>query len=90
VRIANIIRLIELHITCSKDISNKDKEEIDFLHELIKGFRRIDRELAKVLKISQPTITRKRTGPESEGYINEYTIIPNLAEVVTRSSHSLF
>jgi DNA-binding Lrp family transcriptional regulator len=62
-------------------MSDKEKEKIDLLHELIKGSRRSDRELAKVLKISQPTITRKRTRLESEGYINEYTVIPNLVKM---------
>ncbi len=62
-------------------MSNKEKEKIDLLHELIKGSRRSDRELAKLLKISQPTVTRKRTRLESEGYINEYTVIPNLVKM---------
>jgi DNA-binding Lrp family transcriptional regulator len=62
-------------------MSDKEKEKIDLLHELIKGSRRSDRELAKVLKTSQPTITRKRTRLESEGYINEYTVIPNLVKM---------
>jgi len=62
-------------------VSHKEKEKTRLLHELIKGSRRSDRELAKVLKISQPTITRKRTRLEMEGYIQEYTIIPNLAKV---------
>jgi DNA-binding Lrp family transcriptional regulator len=64
-----------------EDMSNKEKETIDLLHELIKGSRRSDRELAKLLKISQPTVTRKRTRLESEGYINEYTVIPNLVKM---------
>jgi DNA-binding Lrp family transcriptional regulator len=80
-RIVNIIRSIELCITWLKDMSNKEKEKIDLLHELIKGSRRSDRELAKLLKISQPTVTRKRTRLESEGYINEYTVIPNLVKM---------
>lgn len=62
-------------------MSEKEKEKITLLHELIKGSRRSDRELAKVLKISQPTITRKRTRLEQEGYIKEYTIIPDLAKM---------
>jgi DNA-binding Lrp family transcriptional regulator len=60
---------------------DKEKEKLDLLHELIKGARRSDRELAKVLKISQPTITRKRRRLETEGLILEYTIIPNLAKM---------
>lgn len=81
VGIANIIRSIELRVTSSKDMSDKEKEKIALLHELIKGSRRSIRELAKVLKISQSTITRRRTKLESERYINEYTVIPNLAKM---------
>jgi DNA-binding Lrp family transcriptional regulator len=62
-------------------MSEKEKDKMKLLYELIKGARRSDRELAKVLKISQPTITRKRTHLEAEGFIQEYTIVPNLAKV---------
>jgi DNA-binding Lrp family transcriptional regulator len=61
-------------------MSEKEKEKMKLLFELIKGARRSDRELAKALKISQPTVTRKRTRLEMEGLIEEYTIIPNLAK----------
>jgi DNA-binding Lrp family transcriptional regulator len=60
---------------------DKEKERRVLLHELIKGARRSDRELAKVLRISQPTITRKRRRLEGEGFIREYTIIPDLAKL---------
>ena len=62
-------------------MSNKEKERLKLLLELIKGARRSDRELAKVLKTSQPTITRKRAALEREGYIKEYTIIPDLEKM---------
>jgi DNA-binding Lrp family transcriptional regulator len=62
-------------------MSEKEKEKLRLLHELIKGSRRSDRELAKVLKISQPTVTRKRTRLEAERYIQEYTIVPNIAKM---------
>jgi DNA-binding Lrp family transcriptional regulator len=45
------------------------------LWELIKNCRRSDRELAKVLKISQPTITRRRAKIE-KNLIEGYTAIP--------------
>ncbi|MFQ6065201.1 MAG: winged helix-turn-helix transcriptional regulator [Candidatus Bathyarchaeia archaeon] len=47
------------------------------LRELLKNSRRSDRELAKVLKVSQPTITRTRHRLEKDGLIEDYTIIPN-------------
>lgn len=44
-------------------------------HELIKNSKRSDRQLAKMLGVSQPTITRTRKRLEKE-MISEYTIIP--------------
>jgi len=50
------------------------------LLELMKGSKRSDRELAKVLKVSQPTITRMRKKLEKTA-ISEYTIIPKWDEL---------
>ena len=47
------------------------------LRELLKNSKRSDRELAKVLEVSQPTITRARHTLEKSGMIQDYTIIPN-------------
>ena len=55
--------------------------ELKLLSELLKNSRRSDRELAKAIGVSQPTTTRLRTKLEKEGYINEYTIIPNFKKV---------
>lgn len=44
-------------------------------HELIRNSKRSDRELAKILGVSQPTITRTRKRLDEE-MISEYTIIP--------------
>jgi len=57
------------------------ENEIDVLHELIKNCRRSDRELAKVLGISQPTVSRMIKKLEKEGLIKDYTIIPDLAKI---------
>lgn len=46
------------------------------LWELAKDSRRSDRQLAKALGISQPTVTRRRTRLE-KGFIDGYTAIPN-------------
>jgi DNA-binding Lrp family transcriptional regulator len=51
--------------------------ELRLVAELMKNSRRSDRELAKVLGVSQPTVTRTRTRLEKEGYIKEYTMIPD-------------
>jgi DNA-binding Lrp family transcriptional regulator len=55
--------------------------ERKLLSELLKNSRRSDRELAKAIGVSQPTTTRLRTKLEKEGYIKEYTIIPNFNKI---------
>lgn len=55
----------------------KELKSLDYrlLSELIKNSRRSDRELAKVLRVSQPTVTRRRALIEKE-LIDGYTTIP--------------
>lgn len=55
--------------------------ELKIISELMKNSRRSDRELAKVIGTSQPTVTRTRTRLEKEGYIKEYTAIPDFARL---------
>jgi DNA-binding Lrp family transcriptional regulator len=55
--------------------------ELKVISELMKDSRRSDRELAKVIGVSQPTITRTRRKLEKEGYIKEYTMIPDFAKL---------
>jgi DNA-binding Lrp family transcriptional regulator len=57
------------------------EQDMKLLFELIKGARRSDRELARITGVSQPTITRTRTRLEKEGFIKEYTIIPDLKKM---------
>ena len=47
----------------------------------MKNSRRSDRELAKTIGTSQPTTTRLRNKLEKEGYIKQYTIIPNFSKI---------
>jgi DNA-binding Lrp family transcriptional regulator len=54
--------------------------ELKLISELIKNSRRSDRELAKAIGISQPTVSRIRVRLEKEGLI-EYTAVPNLAKL---------
>jgi DNA-binding Lrp family transcriptional regulator len=51
--------------------------ELRLVSELMKNSRRSDRELAKALKVSQPTVSRTIKKLEKEGYIKEYTMIPD-------------
>jgi DNA-binding Lrp family transcriptional regulator len=56
----------------------KQEKLIRLLFELIKNSKRSDRDLAKILDISQPTVTRLRKVLEKEA-IEQYTVIPNLS-----------
>ena len=51
------------------------------ISELMKNSRRSDRDLAKVLGVSQPTISRTIKKLEKEGYIKEYTIVPDFGKL---------
>ena len=66
----------------SKTEPLKKLKPIDFeiISELIKNPRLSDRQAAKKLGISQPTITRRRTELEKERLL-DYTSIPDLAKL---------
>ena len=51
------------------------------LRQLLKNSKRSDRDLAKILKVSQPTITRTRHKLEKSGMIKDYTIVPNFTQM---------
>lgn len=51
------------------------------LSELMKNAKLSDRKLAKRIGSSQPTVTRIRNRLEKEGYITEYTMIPDFAKL---------
>jgi len=51
------------------------------LFELLKDAKRSDRDLAKVLGVSQPTVTRMRHTLVKEGIIQEFTAIPDFAKL---------
>lgn len=57
------------------------KKMVDLLYELIKNSKRSDRELAKIINVSQPTITRMRKNLEKSKLIQEYTVIPDLGKL---------
>ena len=55
--------------------------ELKVLSQLMKNSRVSDRELAKRLGVSQPTVSRIRNKFEKEGYIKEYTYIPDFVKL---------
>ena len=58
-----------------KDLSQK------LVWELLKNSKRSDRELAKILGVSQPKIKRPRHKLEKSGIIKDYTIIPDFRKL---------
>jgi DNA-binding Lrp family transcriptional regulator len=59
----------------------KEIEDKKLLSVMIRGARRSDKELSRILKVSQPTVSRKRAKLEKQGYIAEYTVIPDLTKM---------
>ena len=60
----------------------KELKPLDYqlLFELMKDSHRSDRQLAKALGISQPTVTRRRAMLE-DSTINGYTVIPKFGQI---------
>ncbi len=54
--------------------------DLKLIRELIRNSRKSDRELSKLLGVSQPTVSRNRERLEKEGFV-EYTGIPNLQKL---------
>lgn len=55
--------------------------ELKLIIELMKDSRRSDRELARAIGVSQPTVSRMIKKLENEGYIKEYTTIPDFRKL---------
>jgi DNA-binding Lrp family transcriptional regulator len=55
--------------------------ELKLVAELMKNSRRSDRELAKVLKVCKATVTRIRSNLEKEGYLREYSAVPDFVKL---------
>jgi len=57
------------------------KRMMNLLLELLKDSKRSDRELAKVLDVSQPTVSRMRSRLVKEGIIRDFTVIPDFVKM---------
>jgi len=57
------------------------KKMLNLLLELLKDSKRSDREIAKILGVSQPTITRTRQRLVKEGAIKGFTVIPDFVKL---------
>ena len=55
--------------------------ELKLISELMKNSRRSDRELAKAIGISQPTVSRLIKKLEKQGIVKEYTMIPDFSKL---------
>jgi DNA-binding Lrp family transcriptional regulator len=66
----------------TKLMTMKELKPIDYkiLFELMKDSHRSDRQLAKSLGVSQPTVTRRRAMLE-ENFIEGYTVIPKFGQI---------
>jgi len=59
----------------------KNKKMMELLSELLKNSKKSDRELAKVLGVSQPTVSRMRNKLVKDGVIKEFTVIPDFVKI---------
>ena len=57
-----------------------NKKQLRLLFELIKNSKRSDRQVSKIIGVSQPTITRMRQRLEKKA-IMEYTVTPNMTDL---------
>jgi DNA-binding Lrp family transcriptional regulator len=76
-----INRRLSNDLIACKGVAVVKDTELRLISELIKGSRRSDRELAKAIGVSQPTVTRIRTRLEKEGIVKEYTMIPDFSKI---------
>ena len=62
-------------------VAELKETEWKLIRELMKNCRRSDRELARDIGSSQPTVSRTRQRLEKKGYIREYAMIPDFGKL---------
>jgi len=55
--------------------------ELRVFGELLRDSKRSDREIAKLLGVSQPTVTRFRHRLVSEGWVRQFTVVPGFVKL---------
>ncbi len=63
-----------------ESVAMMKKRMLKLLFELMKNAKRSDREIAKIIGVSQPTITRMRQRLEKTAIV-DYTVIPDWTEI---------
>jgi len=71
------IRQDRRHLYCDE---MKQQKLLRLVSEMLKNSKKSDRELAGILAVSQPTVSRTRARIEKE-YIKTYTIIPDFKKL---------
>ena len=61
--------------------SSKTSKKIKLIHELLKDSSRSDRELSKVIGVSQPTVSKMKKGLLQQGVIQGFTMIPRFSKI---------
>jgi len=77
----NYLESIQINGKPFEGLFRMKKKTEKLLFELLKNSKRSDREIAKVLGVSQPTVTRMRQRLVKEGVIREFTVIPDLVKM---------
>ena len=54
---------------------------VALLRELLRDSKRSDREISRVMGVSQPTVSRTRGQLKKRGYIQSYTVIPDFEKL---------
>ncbi|UCE28621.1 MAG: Lrp/AsnC family transcriptional regulator [Candidatus Bathyarchaeota archaeon] len=54
---------------------------LNLLRELLKDSSKSDRKLARILGVSQPTVSRTRNKLVTDGFIEHFTVIPDLPKM---------
>jgi len=70
---------IYIYLYC-ESLAMMKKRMLKLLFELMKNAKRSDREIAKIIGVSQPTITRMRQRLEKTAIV-DYTVIPDWTEL---------